>query len=84
MSREPLGKEEADNHEADAVEFVKKIDKILIEGMKLSQEEYLVVFPNRQALISDMRTLLSDSHWIGTKRERERMITDLKKTIGEF
>jgi hypothetical protein len=70
-----------DKHEQDAQEFVRAVDTILIEGLRLSKEEHPDIFRKRSELLHDLRGLLSDAHWRGRKAEQKRLRQQLDEML---
>ncbi len=62
-----------EEHEANARDFVKELDALLVAGLKLSREEHTAIFRERDRLLSRLRHLFDDERYNAARRERHRI-----------
>ncbi|HSX22858.1 MAG TPA: hypothetical protein VLE97_08815 [Gaiellaceae bacterium] len=69
-------------HEAASHEFVQELDAILVEGLRLSQEQHPKIFMRRDKLVRVLWRLMEDHGWNAEQRERERLKKHLIKELA--
>ena len=67
-------------HEEAALEFLKQIDALLVEGLKLSPEQHTKVFRDRNRLVDQLRELLTHQTWLG-QREAQDLRNRIRKEL---
>lgn len=63
----------ADAHEAAGRAFVVAMDKLILESLKLTREDYPQIFHDRDRLARQFRELLRDHAWHAAEEEKQRL-----------
>jgi hypothetical protein len=71
----------SDEHEAAALEFVRALDALLIDGLKLSREGHPNIFHERESLMRTLRHLFEDQRYIAARSERQRIKDKIVKEL---
>lgn len=62
-----------EEHRVAGQDFVRDLDVLLVEGLKLSREEHPDMFRERDRLIRTLSALLADQSYTAARRERHRI-----------
>ena len=64
-------------------EFLQRIDHVLIDGLRLSEEKHPDIFEERRKLAFYLNALLLDQRNLGAEAEEKRMWGRLETMLGE-
>jgi hypothetical protein len=62
-----------EEHEANALMFVRGLDALLVDSLRLSREDQPNLFHERDRLLNRLRQLCDDERYIAALRERHRI-----------
>lgn len=70
-----------EEHEAAGQAFTKKLDALLVEGLRLSSEVHAGIWRDRNSLLSLLRGLLDDQAYVAARHERHRIRNMIAKEL---
>lgn len=69
-------------HEAAALDLMREIDVLLVEGLKLSREDHSGIFRDRERIMRTLRHLFEDQAYTAARRERQRIKDRIVKELA--
>ena len=71
----------AEEHERAGREFMQELDALLLVGLRVSREEHVAIFRDRDHLMYSLRRLLEDHAYVAAQRELARIRTKINKEL---
>lgn len=76
--------DDARQHEENAKEFVVEIERVLMDGFRLSEAQVSTVFNSRNVLLARFRDLIDDAFWRGRRAAIERAKEQTRLKLDEI